>query len=439
MAVRGDVRRIRRGSCTRVTATGSVLLALVLAVAGPVAAGAGPGAAGTAPGVTLEFWTIALQPFFTDYVRGMIAAYERATAGVRVRWVDVQFQAIEQKLLAALAGGVPPDVVNLNTEMTIRLAQRGALVDMDAATPAEVRARYFEGLWRSARLDGRTYGVPWYVVPNVIAYNAALYRAAGLDPERPPATEDAMIAHARQIKDRTGIYGFMPNVEGVRMLHRFQEAGLPILSADGRRAVFNSAAHVAYLARYVALFRQDYFPEDTLRRGYLGATERYSAGRLGMLITGPQFLLRVKTDNPEVYARTRVAPYPKGKGQTLHLATMTLAVPRASRHVREAVAFALHVANDENQLAFSRRVVVFPSTRRAAADPFFRQGGADPEAVARRVAAADLSLARDLSVVVPHQGDLFRVFREAIESAFYGRRTPQAALDWAVAEWNARL
>jgi putative chitobiose transport system substrate-binding protein len=406
------------------------LVVLVLAVAGRPAA---------APAVTLEFWTIALQPFFNDYVRGLIAAYERATPGVRVRWVDVQFQAIEQKLLAALAGGVPPDVVNLNTEMTIRLAQRDALVDMDAATPAEVRARYFEGLWRSARFGGRTYGVPWYVVPNVIAYNAALYRKAGLDPRLAPATEDAMIQHARQIKDRTGVYGFMPNVEGVRMLHRFQEAGLPILSADGRRAVFNSAAHVQYLARYVELFRRDYFPEDTLRRGYLGATERYSAGQLGMLITGPQFLLRVKTDSPDVYAQTLVAPYPKGKGKTLHLATMTLAVPRASRHVAEAVAFALYVANDENQLAFSRQVVVFPSTRRAAGDPFFRRGGADPEAVARRVAAADLPLARDLSVVVPHQGDLFRIFREAVESAFYGRRTPQAALDWAVARWNARL
>lgn len=407
-----------------------LLVALVLAGAGRPAA---------APAATLEFWTIALQPFFNDYVHGLIAAYEGATPGIRVRWVDVQFQAIEQKLLAALAGGVPPDVVNLNTEMTIRLAQRNALVDLDAATAAEVRARYFPGLWRSAQVGGRTYGVPWYVVPNVIAYNTAIYRRAGLDPHAPPATEDAMIQHARQIKDRAGVYGFMPNVEGVRMLHRFQEAGLPILSADGRRAVFNSPAHAQYLARYVELFSQDYFPEDTLRRGYLGATERYSAGQLGMLITGPQFLLRVKTDNPDVYAQTAVAPYPKGRGKTLHLATMTLAVPRASRRIREAVAFALFVTNDENQLAFSKQVVVFPSTRRAAADPFFRRGGTGPEDVARRVAAADLPQARDLSVVVPHQGDLFRIFREAIESAFYGRRSPQAALDWAVAQWNARL
>jgi putative chitobiose transport system substrate-binding protein len=405
-------------------------LALLLAVGGQGTA---------APAVTLEFWTISLQPLFTDYVNGLIAAYERANPAVRVRWVDVQFQAVEQRLLAALAGRVAPDVVNLNTEIAVRLAQRDALVDMDAAVPAEVRGRYFEGLWRSARVGGRTYGVPWYVTPSVTAYNAALYGRAGLDPDAPPRTEDEMIRHARQIKDRTGTYGFMPNVDGVRLLHRFQEHGLPVLSPDGTRAVFNSPAHVRYLAQYVDLFKADYFPEDTLRRGYLGATERYSAGRMGMLVTGPQFLLRVKQDNPEVYAQTRVAPYPRGRGRVLHLATMVVAVPRASRHRQGAVDFALYVTNDANQLAFSRRVVVFPSTRRAAADPFFRAGGSDPEEVARRVAAADLPVARDLSVVVPHAGDLFRIFREAVESAFYGKRSPRDALDWAVRGWNERL
>ncbi|MDR7454975.1 MAG: sugar ABC transporter substrate-binding protein, partial [Armatimonadota bacterium] len=112
---------------------------------------------------------------------------------------------------------------------------------------------------------------------------------------------------------------------------------------------------------------------------------------------------------------------------------------RASRHRQAAVDFALYVTNDANQLAFSRRVVVFPSTRRAAADPFFRAAGSGPEDVARRIAAADLPVARDLSVVVPHAGDLFRIFREAVESAFYGKRSPQDALDWAVRGWNERL
>jgi len=397
------------------------------------------GAWASPPRARIEFWTISLQPFFTGYVQGLIAGYERAHPDVQIRWIDVPPQTIEQKLLAAIAGGVGPEVVNLNTEGTLRMAEARALVDMDGAVPPAARGRYFPNIWSSTRSGGAAYGIPWYVVPNVLAYNRALFRRAGLDPARPPASEEAFVQAATAIKARTGVYGFMPNIDGIRFLRVFQEEGLSILAPDRRRAVFNSAAHVRVLARYVALFKQDLFPADTLQRGYLGATERYAAGQLAMLTTGPQFLLRVRADSPDVYRETAVAPYPLGPGRVLDLPTMELDVPLASRHRREAVDFALYVTDDANQLAFCHLVVVFPSTRAAAADPYFTRAGQSPEDRARAIAAGELGTARDLTVVVPHSDELYRAFREAVEQAFYGRMTPQQALDWAVKEWNARL
>jgi putative chitobiose transport system substrate-binding protein len=387
----------------------------------------------------IEFWTISLQPFFTEYIHGLIARYERAHPEVAVRWIDVQPQVIDQKLLAAIAGGVGPDVVNLNTESTLRMAEAHALVDLGPAVPADARARYFPNIWGSLRYGGQAYGIPWYVVPDVLAYNRSLFRQAGLDPQHPPATEAGFIETATMIKQRTHAYGFMPNVDGIRFLKLFQEDGLPILTSDRRHAVFDSPAHAALLARYVDLFKRDMFPDDALRRGYLGATERYAAGQLAMLATGPQFLLRIRTDSPDVYRDTGVSPAPLGKGHVLDLPTMALAVPRGTRHPAEAVRFALFVTDDENQLAFCRLVVIFPSTRKAASDPYFTRAGSTPEDRARVIAAAELGVARDLTVVVPHSDDLFRVFREAIESAFYGRMTPQEALTWAAKEWDARL
>jgi putative chitobiose transport system substrate-binding protein len=310
---------------------------------------------------------------------------------------------------------------------------------MDGAVPAAARARYFPNIWASMRLDGRAYGIPWYVTPDVLAYNQALFQKAGLNPAHPPATTEDFIHAATIIKKKTGIYGFMPNVDGIRFLKLFQEEGLPILSPDRKRAVFNTPSHVGVLARYVELFKHDEFPDDTLRRGYLGATERFGAGQLAMLETGPQFLLRVRSDNPDVYHDTAVAPAPLGHGRVLDLPTMDLSVPVASHHHDEAVAFALYVTDDENQLAFSKQVDIFPSTRAAAADSYFTKTGSSPEDRARVVAARELGQAKDLTVVVPHSDDLYRVFREAIESAFYGKMTPAQALQWAVREWNKRL
>ncbi|HET7264784.1 MAG TPA: sugar ABC transporter substrate-binding protein [bacterium] len=412
-------------------------LAAVLALAGTLLPG--PGAARAAGPTTIEFWTISLQPFFTKFITGMIDDYQRAHPDIRIRWIDVQPQALDQKLLSAIAGGVPPDVVNLNTETTLRLAEARALVDMDAAVPPAARDRYFPNIWGSMRLDGHAYGVPWYVTPDVLAYNQALFRKAGLDPTKPPATTEQWIRAAAVIKKKAGVYGFMPNVDGIRFLKVFQEEGLPVLGPDRKHAAFGSAAHVALLARYVDLYKHDQFPDDTLRRGYLGATERFGDGQLAMLTTGPQFLLRVRSDNPDVYRDTAVAPAPMGRGGVLDLPTMDLAVPVASRHRNEAVAFALYVTNDANQLAFCKQVVIFPSTKAAAADPYFTRGGSTPEDRARLVAVRELGQAKDLTVVVPHSDELYRVFREAIESAFYGKMSAGQALEWAVREWNRRL
>ena len=196
---------------------------------------------------------------------------------------------------------------------------------------------------------------------------------------------------------------------------------------------------MAVLATYVDLYKRGMFPDDTLQHGYLGATERYAGAQLGMLTTGPQFLLRVKTDSPDVYRDTLVAPAPLGAGHVLDLPTMALTVPVASRHRDQAVAFALFMTDDENQLAFDHQVVIFPSTRRAAADPFFARAGTSPEDRARVIAARELGIARDLTVVVPHSDELFRAFQDAVENAFYGRMTPAQALAEAAREWDARL
>lgn len=421
----------------------AVCLVCSLSLAQPVSSSASREYLSQAPTIELEFLTISLQPFFNDYINDLIAAYEEQNPNVRVRWIDQPPDAVQQRLLASLAAGTPSDVVNLNVPMVLAMAEQGALRDLEPIISQEARARYFDAMFDSFRLGDRQFGVPWYIAPAVVAYNEDIFRQADLDPEQPLPDLEALIAAAVQIKDQTGMYGFMPNVSAQLMLYRFLEAGLPVLSDDGFEAVFNSDAHVALLERYVQLFQDDYFPEDTMRRGYVGATELYSAGQLGMLITGPQFLLRVRNDSPEVYANTRIAPYPAMGGNAIHAPLMGLAVPQGVANPEAALDFALFVTNDANQLAFSRQVTIFPSTQEAAADPFFLELPETPSAedFARNISALQLPFAADLTAAlnVPNPSDLFGVFRNNIEEAFFGQKSPREALDDAVAFWNSRL
>jgi len=384
--------------------------------------------------VRLEFWTISLRPTYDKYIQDLIQYYEERNPGIRIEWIDIPINVVMQKLMASIAGGVSPDLVNLNSEYAMILSQNNALVDMDAAVPDEIKCRYFPGLWKAAEYDGHNYAIPWYVSTQVVIYNTSIFRKAGISPDSPPASWDDVARCARAIKDKTGIYGFMP---AIKLLDEWQCLGAPVLSADRKKAIFDSPAGIARLAWYADLFKADYLPRETLTQGYQGALDRYQSGSLGMLIAGPQFLLKVRQNAPDVYKETRVAPLPRGKAGIVPAATMNIVVPKASRHRREAVQFALFLTNEENQLNFCKLVPLLPSTVLTAKDPYFVTGkglGAEDEAV--RVSIKQLFYAKDLSLGLKNSPELGRALKEAVENALYGRMTPAFALHQAAAKWN---
>lgn len=387
----------------------------------------------------LEFWTISLAPLFNDEMNRLVTQFEKENPNVELKWVDVPANAMEQKLLAAVASGRPPAAVNLSSDMVVKLSEQGALSPM-TLTDAQKKL-YFANTLSTFTIDGKVVGVPWYWSPKVVAYNTDIFRKAGLDPNNPPRTIQTLMAAAKQIKDKTGMYGFMPNINGINMLYLFQEAGLPVLDKAGTKAVFNSPQHIALVQGYVDLYKKGYVPEDTMRRGYTAATELYSAGKLGMLITGPQFILRVENDNKDVYGKTKVAPYPINiAGNVIHTGLMGFTVPKGVRDPAAAQKLALFLTNDVNQLAFSRATkTTFPSTVKASTDKFFKQGGSDAVSQGRLVASTELKKAKDLTLVYPDASKLNKVFKDNIEAAMAGTKTVKAALDDIVKSWNASL
>ena len=384
-------------------------------------------------------WTIGLSPTFTDTMNTILADYQ-AVYDVTVQWRDFSGDALYFELQNALASGNAPDVVNLNVPLLLEFVERGDLQQLEP--PA--LAGYFPNMVDAFRVSGDAYGLPWYIAPPLLMMNRALFLQAGLDPDAPPSTRADLFAAARHIKDETGIDGFMPNVGAQRMLYRFAEAGLPILSDDGFTALFDSPAHVALLTEYVDLFQAGYFSEDALLRGYVGALERYQNGQLAMLISGPQLLTRIRDASPDIYAQTSLAPYPEtgdlktGDTSAIHAPLMGLAIPRGVPQV-PALQLARFIAGADAQLTLAQATPVYPTTLAAAEEAFFNADGDDLDTQARRLQVSQLPLARDLTLDVPNPQDLYEVFMENVEAAFYGQKTPEQALKDAALFWNSRL
>ncbi|MGE0489653.1 MAG: sugar ABC transporter substrate-binding protein [Vulcanimicrobiota bacterium] len=386
--------------------------------------------------IHLEFWTMSLEKF-EPYIRSRMEAFEASHPEVKLEWIDLPLQAAQQKLMAGIAAGEPPDLVNLNTEFALVLAQNQALVSMTEAVPPETQQLYFPGLWQAAEFEGQVYAIPWYVTTRVVMYNKRILAEAGLDPEHPPADWDELAAYARQVHARTKYVGYMPSI---KIVNDWTMWKVPVVDYSDMTARFNSPEGVARLDWYRQMFLEGVIPPESLTDGYRGALDRYKSGSLAFLEAGPQLLLELKADAPGVYANTGVAPLPASPSGEVPAATMNFVVPRSARHRQLAVEFGLFLTNPDNQLAFDKLVPILPSTRATAEDPFFQTGSGEPlldEAI--RISIDQLARARDFSLGLPKQRDLNRALKENVEAALAGKLSSREALDRAAERWNEIL
>ena len=117
--------------------------------------------------------------------------------------MDLPYDSIQQKLVTATAGGTSPDVVNLNTQMTLTLAGKGALVDLEKEATEEQKSVYVPSLYDSARIGDSVYAFPWYASPNIMFYNKALFEQAGLDISTLPHPVPRSLRRAKTMKEKT--------------------------------------------------------------------------------------------------------------------------------------------------------------------------------------------------------------------------------------------
>jgi putative chitobiose transport system substrate-binding protein len=394
---------------------------------------------GSALGQQLEFVTTNLNTF-ADFFNPLVAKYNQAFQGQSLKWTDLPQNAIQQKILAGVAAGNPPDAIQMNSTQIVELAQQGALLPLNDLLEAKTLALYQKTALQAFTYDGKIYGLPDYASTRIVAYNGDILKKAGLDPKRLPQTIPGIIEWAKVIKDRTGVYGFAPLIANVDFLKTFQEAGLPIFDEKGKKAVFNGGAHVSLLEDYIELRKKDYYPEDVMRRGFTAAYELYTAGKLGIIIIGPQFMPRLEKDNNDIWKATIVAAHPISWGKVVQASTFAYAVPKGVSDPKKSAALAHWLTNDDQQLAFSKRTgTTFPTTVTAAKDPFFRSGGSTVNDLARAAAAKTMQYGRDLTVIVPNTAELNKAFKDNVEAAIFGRKTAKQALDDIVKFWNANL
>ncbi|MEM6447373.1 MAG: sugar ABC transporter substrate-binding protein [Cyanobacteria bacterium P01_D01_bin.123] len=385
----------------------------------------------------ITFWTMQLKPTFDDYMTELIAEFEQQNPDTRIEWVDVPWGEMENKILTAIAANSGPDVVNLNPQFATKLAEKGALVDVETQLTPEQKAAYFPNIWKANRLGDVTFALPWYVATDITIYNRQIFEQAGLDPDNPPKTYEDLAEVAAQIKQNTGKYAFMLTMDGGQVLESMVQMGMTLVTPDGKAGFDNEAGRAAF-QYWVDLFQQELLPREMLTAGHRRAIELYQAGELAMLLTGPQFLQQIEENAPAIAAVTDVSKQISGFAGAKSASVMNVAISEASAHVDEALDFAAFLTNDINQLEFSKIGNLLPSTIETAREPYFTAPEDIPTSNARIISAEQLPQSE---VLVPPLAGLDRlrtIMYEELQLAMLDERSTREAIASAKNSWDSR-
>ncbi len=386
----------------------------------------------------VEFWTMQLQPKFTGYFNQLIAKFEQENPGVKVRWVDVPWEAMQRKILTAVSAKTAPDVVNLNPDFASQLAARNAWLDLDSKITPEQKAEYLPKIWQAGTLDGKSFGLPWYLTSRVAIYNKDLLKQAGV--ATPPKTFAELAKVAKQVKDKTGKFAFFATVvpeDSGEVMESFVQMGVQLVDAKAK-AGFNTPAGKAAFQYWTDLYKQGLVPPEVLTEGHRYAVELYQSGKTAILGSGPEFLNAIATNAPEIAKVSGSAPQITGETGKKNVAAMNLVIPRDTDQPEMAVKLALFVTNSQNQLAFAKAANVLPSNVKALADPYFTTAAANgtPVEQARMVSAAQMSDAQVLIPPVKNVKQLQKVLYDNLQAAMLGQKTVDQAVADAAKEWD---
>jgi multiple sugar transport system substrate-binding protein len=412
---------------------GLVAMAMAMAVvAGSV------GSALAQDKTTLNMISMAQAGMTPDEMNAVIAEFTEANPGIEIVPEYVAYDALHDKIATGMASGASPfDIMLVDDIWFPEFADAGWLLDVSADIPPEMLADSSQAAWDVVTYDGKQFGLPWLLDELYFYYNSDMLAKAGFD--TPPTTWEELLAQAQAIKDQ-GIVEYplvMPwgQIESsicqfVTLLYGnggqfFDETGAP---------VFNSPEAVETVQWMVDAIDAGLVNPASTTYGEEDARNSISAGKAAFTINWAyMYDLANNPDESTVPGQIAMALIPvsqKGKDAGIvsssNNGSMGFAVAAGSDNADAALSFIEYLTSKDVQKRYAAHVT-----------PLWTSLASDPELLAAQPVLLDMFAKQwpyaHVRPKVPYYLEMSQALQVALQEALVGAKTPQEALDGAVA------
>jgi sn-glycerol 3-phosphate transport system substrate-binding protein len=294
-----------------------------LTVAALLAASVFGGDAASATEITF-YYPIAVGGPITKIVDGYVAEFSKAHPDITVKpvYTGSYQDSIVKAMTAAKAGNAPDVSVLLSTDMF-------TLIDNELIVPYETIATteadrdwiksFYPAFMENSQADGKTWGIPFQRSTIVQYWNKDAFKAAGLDPDKAPASWDETVSFGKKLtkRDASGAvtqWGLEIPSSGFPYW-LFQalttQNGAILANQDGTKVAYNDPKVVEALQFFADLSQKD----DVMPKGVIdwGTTPKdFFEGKTAIMWTTTGNLTNVRSNAKFTFG---VAPLPsKARG-----------------------------------------------------------------------------------------------------------------------------
>jgi len=369
-------------------------------------------------------------------VAEMIAQFEAANPKITVKPTFVSYEALHDKIVTSAPAGTY-DVVHLDVIWPAEFASKGLITDVTDQFPAEWETDMLGGALSSAEYQGKYYGVPWGPSTKLFFYNADMVAKVGATPDD-LKTWDGVLAVAKKIKD-AGLVKYplawsWSQAEALicdyaQMLGAF---GGSFTDASGKLTV-NDGPGVEALTWMKKTIDDGLTDPASLTLLEDGTVKSMAAGNTAMEINWESTFRDLSDPSiSTIVGKAAVAPTPAGPtGDHPGVnGSMALAIGAKSTHQAAAWKFIEYVTSEAVQEQF----VTSSMTNWKASYTKPEITKTNPEVFAAAGPAYDSMILRP---AVANYNPVSQILQVEIQNALLGRKTPQQAMDDAVAAANA--
>lgn len=362
----------------------------------------------------------------------LIPAFEAAHPGIKIKYVDVPYDSLLQKLTTSAAGGELPDLVRADLGWVPQFADLGVLVPLSDAMPdfQTLADATYPGSLATNLYEGKYYGLPLDTNTRVLVINKAVLDAAGV--ASPPATFDEFRALADKLKG-TDVQAFADGGLGGWNIFPWIWSGGGNITDPGltkASGYLDSPESVAAVQMLVDLYKKGQIPNLIIgNQGAVGTSDGLPSGNYATILDGPWMAGIWAEQYPDftpVYA-----PVPAGPGGSISVVGgEDIVLTTASKNQEAALEFIRFTQTEQFQIEMAKtgQMTVIPAyaEKQAAIAPFYA------------VFAEQLKTAKS-RLAIPGSSKVDGILNTELVPAFEGKVTVQEALTKAATQIDALL